>query len=62
VDEGIEFLIVTQWESFDAIRQFAGQDFEQAVVPEIAQRMLVSYDQKVRHYEVYFTTMPQSSG
>ena len=30
---GVEFLIVTRWKSIDAIRQFAGDDPEAAVVP-----------------------------
>jgi heme-degrading monooxygenase HmoA len=52
LDGGVEFLIVTRWESLDAIEQFAGRDAERAVVPERAQRMLVEYDLTVRHYEV----------
>ena len=50
--EGVEFLIVTQWESLQAIQQFAGRDSEQAVVPEPVQNMMLEYDHTVRHYEV----------
>ena len=32
VPQGTEFLIVTTWESIDAIRQFAGESVEAAVV------------------------------
>lgn len=49
---GAEFLIVTTWESLDAIKQFAGADAELAVVPDKVQAMMVSYDRTVRHYEV----------
>lgn len=52
VESGVEFLIVTDWESLDAIRAFAGDDVESAVVPAAAQAMMVSFDRAVRHYDV----------
>jgi heme-degrading monooxygenase HmoA len=52
VERGVEFLIVTHWESLNAIHAFAGTDAEAAVVPPKVQRMMVEYDQRVRHYEV----------
>ena len=52
VPQGVEFLVVTQWASLDAIRAFAGDDVETAVVPQKAQDLMVEYDRRVRHYEV----------
>jgi len=52
VSQGVEFLVVTEWASLDAIRAFAGEDIEQAVVPSKVQDMMVEYDRIVRHYEV----------
>lgn len=52
VSQGTEFLIVTVWESMDAISRFAGPKTDAAVVPEIVQAMMVDYDRNVRHYEV----------
>jgi len=52
VAEGIEFQIVTTWKSIEAIRGFAGENAERAVVPEIVEKMMVSYDRSVDHYEV----------
>jgi heme-degrading monooxygenase HmoA len=52
LSEGVEFLIVTTWESMDAIRQFAGESEDKAVVPATAQAMMIDYDSKVRHYEI----------
>jgi len=54
--EGIEFLIITEWETFDAIKQFASIDFNIAVVPALVRDIMVSYDQEVRHYEINFST------
>jgi heme-degrading monooxygenase HmoA len=52
VEAGVEFLVITRWESLEAIRGFAGADAEAAVVPEEVQRMMVEYDSRVRHYHV----------
>ena len=50
--QGVEFLVVTIWESLDAIRAFAGNDVESAVVPPKARDMMIEYDRTARHYEV----------
>ena len=50
--EGVEFLIVTQWASLESIRGFAGSNPEVAVVPEKVRKMMIEFDQVVRHYEV----------
>jgi len=52
VRRGVEFLIVTTWESIEAIEHFAGRDSEIAVVPEKVQQMMLEYDRWARHYEV----------
>ena len=52
VENGVEFLIVTEWDSVDSIRAFAGADAERAVVPPTVQAMMIEYDRVVRHYEV----------
>jgi heme-degrading monooxygenase HmoA len=49
---GVEFVVITRWRSMDAIRAFAGADAEAAVVPPHAQAMMVSFDARVRHYEI----------
>jgi heme-degrading monooxygenase HmoA len=49
---GVEFLVVTQWDSLDAIAGFAGADPEAAVVPAEAAAMMIEYDRRVRHFEV----------
>jgi heme-degrading monooxygenase HmoA len=52
--EGVEFLIITEWESLDAIKQFAGANYSAAVVPALVEEMMIYYDKEVRHYEVNF--------
>jgi heme-degrading monooxygenase HmoA len=50
--QGVEFLVVTVWDSLESIRSFAGSDVESAVVPEKAREMMIEYDRRARHYEV----------
>ncbi|HYL98443.1 MAG TPA: hypothetical protein VEZ90_05765 [Blastocatellia bacterium] len=52
--EGVEFLIVTNWDSVEAIRTFAGETEDAAVVPAVVQAMMVRYDIQVRHYDAVF--------
>jgi heme-degrading monooxygenase HmoA len=52
VSGGVEFLIVTNWASLDAIRAFAGDNVETAVVPQAVQDMMVEFDPVARHYDV----------
>ena len=47
-----EFVVLTRWESFDAIRAFAGAQYERAVVEPAAVATLTDYDSSVQHYEV----------
>jgi heme-degrading monooxygenase HmoA len=52
VGQGTEFLIITVWESIEAIERFAGAAADVAVVPEVVQAMMIEYDRIVSHYEV----------
>ena len=49
---GVEFLVITHWESPGAIAQFSGTDPELAVVPEYVRTLMIEYDDRARHYEV----------
>jgi heme-degrading monooxygenase HmoA len=49
---GVEFLVITHWESLDAIARFSGNDPELAVVPDYVRTLMVEYDDRARHYEV----------
>ena len=49
--EEIEFVTILWFDSIDAVRVFAGDNHEQAVVPDEAQRLLVRFDDRSRHYE-----------
>lgn len=48
----IEYLVLTRWQSMDAVRRFAGADPSKAVVEPGAVAALVEFDSDVQHYEV----------
>jgi heme-degrading monooxygenase HmoA len=48
----IEFVVTTRWVSLDAIRAFAGETLDRAVVEPGAVAALVRFEETVRHYEV----------
>jgi heme-degrading monooxygenase HmoA len=52
MNEGVEVTVLTRWESMDAIRAFAGENADVAVVAPSAQRLFVSFDKSVTHHEV----------
>lgn len=52
VDKGVEFLVITDWSSIEAIRGFAGADEEAAVVSPKVRDMMLEYDRVARYYEV----------
>jgi len=48
----VEFLVLTHWESFEAIRSFATEDIGAAVVEPDAVKVLIDFDDTVQHYEI----------
>jgi heme-degrading monooxygenase HmoA len=52
IDGGVEFLVLTRWESLDAIAAFAREPINSAVVEPGAVAALVEFNDFVVHYEV----------
>jgi heme-degrading monooxygenase HmoA len=52
VGERTEFVTFTLWESLDAVKAFAGDDYETAVYYPEDERFLVERDQTCAHYQV----------
>lgn len=52
VGEWTEITVMTLWESLDAVRAFAGESIEQAVVEPAAQAVLHTYETTVTHSDV----------
>jgi heme-degrading monooxygenase HmoA len=52
IDGGIEVLVITRWHSLDAIRAFAGDELDRAVVHQEAATLFSDYDRKVRQFGI----------
>lgn len=54
VDGRAELLLLTLWESEEAIRRFAGDDIGQAVFYPEDEQFLIEKDDRVSHFDVVF--------
>ncbi len=50
----VEFVTITLFDSIDAVKEFAGQDYETAVVLPEARKLLTRFDARSAHYETVF--------
>lgn len=48
----VEFITIMWFDSIEAVRIFAGADYETAVVPQKARELLSRFDDRSQHYEV----------
>jgi heme-degrading monooxygenase HmoA len=52
LDAEIEFVTVMWFDTLEAVRAFAGEDYQVAVVPPKARTLLSRFDARSQHYEV----------
>jgi hypothetical protein len=52
LEHEVEFITIMWFDSIESIREFAGDDYEKAVVPKEAQMILSRFDKRSQHYEV----------
>ncbi|MEM7034576.1 MAG: antibiotic biosynthesis monooxygenase [Chloroflexota bacterium] len=50
-DHEVEFMTMMKFESLEAVKQFVGEDYAIAYVPDKAQQVLSHYDDRAQHYE-----------
>lgn len=51
VEDEVEFVVLTMFDSLEAVQQFAGADYELAVVEPEARKLLTQADERASHYE-----------
>ena len=51
----VEFVTIMQFDSLEAVKQFAGEDYERSYVPDKARQVLSRHDEKSQHYEIIET-------
>lgn len=47
-----EFVTLMWFDALDAVREFAGREYERAVVPPAARALLSRFDERSAHFEV----------
>ena len=52
IGDTVEFITIMWFESIEAVREFAGDDYQQAVVPPAARALLSRFDERSQHYDV----------
>jgi heme-degrading monooxygenase HmoA len=52
VGDETEFITILLWESLEALKAFAGEDYELSIIPEGRRKYLSKHDEKAAHYEV----------
>ena len=58
VGDEIEFVTVILWDSIEAIRSVAGENYETALIPEERRKYLQRFDAKAAHFEVLSERQP----
>ena len=51
-ESAVGVMVITVWESLEAVRAFSGEDTGRAVVEPEARRLLVNFDERVTLYDV----------
>jgi heme-degrading monooxygenase HmoA len=57
----LEFMTITRFASLDAIRRFAGDDYEVAQVAPRGRELLARFDPRCRHYQLVVEDKPRFS-
>ena len=60
LDDEVEFVTILSFDSLEAIRSFAGDDYEVAVVPAPARDLLTRFEERSRHYTTALGFQPSS--
>ena len=48
----MEFFLVLQFDSLEAVKKFAGENYEKAYIPDNAERVLSRYDDTAQHFNL----------
>ncbi len=54
-EKEVEFITIMHFDSWEAVKAFAGDDFERAYVPAEGRAVLKRFDDRSQHYEVVHT-------
>lgn len=52
LEDEVEFVTIMWFDSWNAVKEFAGEDYEEAYIPAKARNLLKRFDEHSQHYEV----------
>ncbi|MFX1263676.1 MAG: antibiotic biosynthesis monooxygenase family protein [Promethearchaeota archaeon] len=52
IDDGVEFVTIMWFDTLEAVKTFAGEEYQVAVVPPEARQLLSRFDNHSAHYQV----------
>jgi len=52
IEDGVEFAVIMWFDGLEAVKAFAGEDYDVAYVPERARNVLSRFDERSAHFEV----------
>ena len=52
LEDEVEFITIMWFDSWNSVKQFAGENYEMAYVPTKAREVLLRYDERSQHYEI----------
>lgn len=52
LEDEVEFITIMSFDSWEGVKQFAGEDYEYSYVPNKARKVLKKFDDHSQHYEV----------
>ena len=52
INHEVEFFLILQFDSLDAVKSFAGEKYNDAYIPDNAKQVLKRYDKTAEHYEL----------
>ena len=52
LNDEVEFVTIMRFDSLASVKEFAGEDYERAVIYPDAKPLLLRYDERSQHYEI----------
>ena len=52
LEDEVEFITIMPFDNLDAVREFAGNDYEKSYIPQKAREVLSRHDESSQHYEI----------
>lgn len=56
LEKEVEFITIMIFENLNAVKKFAGEEYQNSYVPQKAQQVLLRHDESSQHYEIIIET------